>query len=254
MASTPFSKLDLELRSSFVHDEDTARDIEWVSGYGYLSGGTSFTGRSVDLAVSVCEGLFKDLGYHSDEVWLGYGINTRNEFKYAAIVRHGEELYELGMVEQGGYVNAYGRPYREPREVSVSDVVYEKMYRFDLGVFIGRADAEWPIRNTSLLTWDDDEITGPSEKSVIHSEGDLDYREDVTEKFIEKYEDIMREDAMVDMKNGGLVYPMSSQAKPCPNKRTLFDKGYDLMVSDKAFTAFMTLCGIFLIAGMAYIF
>lgn len=187
MELSVLAELDLRYRANFFHDENVERDTEWVSGYSYLVGGTTFTGRAVDLSASVCEGLITELGFHADDVWLGYGVSFRNEFRYAAIVRHEGRLYELGRLDQGGYGNSYGRPYRAPVEVQYSDVGYEQLYRFDLQRFLTVIDGEWPLGSFA----DDVE-----EKHVEHvkslSEADIPALEEVSGMTIMPVDDAPR--------------------------------------------------------------
>lgn len=153
--------LDLKYRSNFFHNDDVAYEDEFASGYSFLSEDLIFEGRAVDLSASICEGLVRELGFHSSDVWLGHGVDRHGKEVYAALCRSSGAIYELGVLGHGAYINAFGMPHTKPREVSLSNVKYERMYRFDELKWITVAEDGWPLEPTPTVLETFDGFTLP---------------------------------------------------------------------------------------------
>ena len=234
MTLSVISELDLRYRNNFIHDENTPRDTEWISGYEYLSGGTTFTGRAVDLAVSVCEGLVKQLGYHASDVWLGYGINPRNEFKYAALVRTTDGVLELGRVDQGAYVNSYGLPYTAPRDALYSDIKYEQLFSFVSNSQIRVYDEEWPLNNGKIFF---DLVVGNNANEVV-------------DEYLKSYDEMLEKEAIQDKQPSSTCCPAAEQAPP--QIVNFGEKLYGCAFNDLLFTIVTSLGIIALLSAIGY--
>jgi len=109
-----------------------------------------FIANSASLAATVCDALHKSKA-DLDNLFLSKVKSSDGSTHVIGLVRYDNSIFEIGDIKQGGYINAFGMPYRPPRDYRYSGYEYLWLYSFGRSEYILGGEEGWIFPQKTAL-------------------------------------------------------------------------------------------------------